>query len=158
MKKLIAAVLAGIAASAIMCSCATPQTNPGSPAITNAVTGVVTPAIPPSTTYVPNQTVGQVATVGNGVAAALPPPWGAVLTGALALLTAATSTIAVVKNSNLRKTADQLATAQAVHDTIIQGIEAAGAAADAVKQAVAKKALDNGTSDAVDAAVTKITG
>lgn len=141
----------------LIAGCATPQITPGTPAqpaITNAVTGVITPpvaATPPVTNYAPNATVGQIVTEGTAVSAVLPQPYGGLVTGLLALLTLGASTVAAYKNK-------QLNTVQAVQNTIIQGVEAAGTVAAAVKQSIAKTALDNGTADTVQAAVNKVTG
>lgn len=131
--------------------CATPTVTPAQPAITNAVTGVVTLPVPASTNYAPNATVGQIVATGTAVSAVLPQPYGGLVTGLLALLTLGASTVAAYKNK-------QLNTVQAVQNTIIQGVEAAGTVAAAVKQSIAKTAAANGTADAVETAVNNITG
>jgi hypothetical protein len=119
---------------------------PAVPAVTNTVTGSITPAVPAVITNVPNQTL---ATVVNGAQAAaplLPPPYGTLLTTILGLITVGSGLVAARANS-------QKNTAQTVAKTIIQGVESVGPAAVAVKQAVAAHALANGVSDDVKSAV-----
>jgi len=45
-----------------------------------------------------------------------------------------------------------------VATTMAQGVEAAGQAAAAIKQSIAKTAIANGTADAVESVVNKVTG
>ncbi len=53
---------------------------------------------------------------------------------------------------------NQAVTASDVAKTVIQGVEAAGTAAAAIKQSIAKTAIANGNADHVENAVNAVTG
>jgi hypothetical protein len=132
--------------------CATPQTiSPPLPPMTNAVTGIVTPAVAAVVTNVPNVTYTKIAADGNAIAPLIPAPFGDVLTALLGVGSVLATILA-------RKANGQLNTVQGVANSIIQGVESAGTAAAAVKQAVAKTAMANGNADAVETAVNAVTG
>jgi hypothetical protein len=151
MKIKFAAIMA-ILATAIFAGCATPTIlSPAIPATTNAVTGVVTPAVPAVVTNLPNATVAKIVGEGEAIAPYVPAPYSAALNAVLALLTFGAGTIAAIKNR-------QLNSANAITATIIQGVEKAGTAASAVKTSIAGMAAANGTADAVESAVNKVTG
>jgi hypothetical protein len=136
----------------LFAGCATPVTlAPAQPAQTNSVTGTITPATPAVVTNLPNATVTEIVSEGNAIAPALPAPYGTALSAVLGLAALAAGYFAQAKNK-------QLNTANAVSTAIIQGVESAGTAAAAVKQAVATVSKANGVSDAVEAAVNKVTG
>jgi hypothetical protein len=157
MKKTFLAASCIAAALVILAGCATPVVTPGTPAqpaVTNAITGVVTPpvaAAPATTNYIPNATVTEVVSAGQGVSTALPQPYGTALSAILGLVALAAGYVAQKKNG-------QLSTANQVTTAIIQGVEAAGTAAAAVKASVATVSKANGVSDAVEAAVNQVTG
>jgi hypothetical protein len=136
---------------ALLAGCATPVITPGTSSVTNSVTGVVTPATPASTNYAPNATATQIIGYGQAGAALLPSPYSGAATSLLGLATLILGAIAARRNGQLN-TANQVTTA------IIQGVESAGTAAAAVKLAVASVSKANGVSDAVEAAVNKVTG
>jgi PBP1b-binding outer membrane lipoprotein LpoB len=148
-----------IAGSAFLIQgCATPQVLspavPAQPASTNTVTGVITPPVPAvaaSVTNLPNATVTKIVAEGDAVAPLIPSPYGTAVTALLGLATLIAGYFAQKKNG-------QLNTANAVSTAIIQGVESAGTAAAAVKTAVANVSKANGVSDAVEAAVNKVTG
>jgi hypothetical protein len=150
MKKLI---ILSIIITAMLTGCATRMVLvpavPAQPAVTNAVTGVITPPVPSVAavvTNVPNQTITTISSYGNQVLPFVPAPWNAVAGGILSLLTIGAGAAAAYKNK-------QLNTANAVTATVVSGVEAAGTLADAVKTAISKQALADGTADAVHAAV-----
>ena len=152
MKKLTPYLIGSFATVAIIAavSCATPVTlTPATPASTNSVTGEVTPAKPAITTNLPNATVTNIAATGHQIAPLLPTPSGTLLDGLLLLMTVGAGAVAKYKNS-------QLNTVQAVQDTIIEGVEAAGPVAATVKQMIAKTALANGVADPLHAAVQAV--
>jgi hypothetical protein len=141
-----------IAAQFLLVGCATREVlSPAQPAETNAVTGVVTPGVPAVVTNLPNATVTTIAAEGEAVAPLIPAPYGTAVTALLGLATLVAGYVAQKKNG-------QLNTANAVSTAIIQGVESAGTAAAAVKTAVATVSKANGVSDAVEAAVNKVTG
>ncbi len=122
--------------------------HPAQPAVTN-VDGTITPAVPAVaaiTTNIPNQTVTTISNYGNQILPFVPAPWNAVAGGILSLLTIGAGATAAYKNK-------QLNTANAVTATVVSGVEAAGTLADAVKTAISKQALADGTADAVHAVV-----
>jgi hypothetical protein len=150
MKKLI---ILSIVITSMLTGCATRMVLvpavPAQPAVTNAVTGVVTPPVPSVAavvTNVPNQTITTISSYGNQVIPFVPAPWNAVAGGILSLLTIGAGAVAAYKNK-------QLNTANAVTATVVSGVEAAGTLADAVKTAISKQALADGTADAVHAVV-----
>ena len=109
------------------------------------------PAVPAVITNLPNQTVAGAVNLLQGVAPAIPAPYGSLLTALLGVVTLATGTIAAYKNK-------QLGTVTAVQNSMIQGVESLGTAAAAVKLAIAAQSKANGVSDATENAVNKITG
>ncbi len=164
------AVVAALFLALALTGCSTPSilspakpeipAQPAQPAITNAATGAISPAlpavaavpaVPAVVTNLPNATVEKIVQEGNAVAPLVPEPYGAALTGLLALLGFGATTIAAIKNK-------QLASANAVSTAIIQGVESAGTAASAVKTAIAATAKANGVADAVELAVNNLTG
>ena len=157
-KLFLAFALSALVAAALIAGCATPNVTPAQPAqpaVTNATTGVVTPpvaAVPAVTNgYSTNAQLTAAAPTVSAIAGVIPSPYGNLLNGLFTLVMFGAGAIAAYKNK-------QLQTVQAVQDTIIQGVEAAGSVAAAVKQSVAKTAAANGTADAVEAAVNKVTG
>ncbi len=147
-----------IAALVILAGCATKQivtpAVPYQPAITNVVTGAVTPEVATVReviAYVPNATVAKIAATGAQVAPLVPAPWGDVLAGLLGLSTVIIGIIARQKNG-------QLKTTQEVTKAIIQGVESAGSAAATVKMAIATVSKANGVADAVEAHVNDVVG
>lgn len=145
-------VIIGIVLSLCIFGCATQRTlvpgTPYQPATTNTdgTINPAVPAVPAVVTNVPNKTVTDLVTTGHEVAPFIPAPWGGILDGGLALAAIIAGAVAKSKNK-------QLNTANAVTATVVQGVEAAGALAGAVKSAIKSRALANGTSDAVHAAV-----
>lgn len=121
---------------------------PEQPATTNAVTGVITPAVPAVITNIPNETATKVIGYGNAVLPFVPAPYGDLL--ALLLGAAAGVTGFIAKRANAKTARDEATIA-----TIVKGVEAAGEAASAVKVSISNTALARGTSDAVQAAVDK---
>lgn len=154
-KSLSICLVGTFAIMVLICSCSTLKTlvaaQPARPAVTNA-DGTITlavPAVAAVTTNVPNETVGKIVSYGNSVVVPfIPAPWNSVAGGVLALLGLGAGAVAGIKNK-------QLNTSQAVVATVVQGVEAAGTLAASVKAAIAKKALSNGTADAVHAAVAE---
>ena len=131
--------------------------SPGQPATTNSVTGVVTPAIPAIYTNIPNPIVTQVASYGTAALPFVPAPYNGILGGVLTLLTLAAGGIAAYKNKQLNTTNAKFNTTNAIVSTIVAGVEAAGEAATAVKQSIAKTAIQNGNADDVHEAVQNLT-
>lgn len=145
-------LLISLAAGFLFIGCTTQQPlTPAVPAQTNAVTGIVTPAIPATFTNVPNTTVMKIVAEGDAIAPVVPAPYNGILTSVLALLAFGATTVATIKNK-------QLNTASAVATTMTQGIETLGTAAAAVKQSIAKTAVANGNADAVESKVNAVTG
>jgi len=153
MKKTLIAPIGGfILVSLLLCGCASTETiKPAQPAITNAVTGEVTPAVPAVVGYVPNKTVTTIVEDGKAITPFLPPPYREVAETALGLATLISGFFWRVKTKQVR-------TKQAVIASIIQGVEAAGNAATVVKEAIAATAAANGNGDHVEAEVNKIVG
>jgi hypothetical protein len=134
----------------LMYGCATEKTLvPAKPAVTN-LDGTITAAVPAVKTNVPNETVTKIVDTGKQVTPFIPAPWGTVVNGVLGLLTVGAGLFAGIKNN-------QLNNANAATETIVAGVEAAGELAGAVKAAIAKQALADGTADAVHAVVKKVT-
>lgn len=116
-------ILAVAAITLVMVGCATPVTlTPGIPASTNALTGAVTPAVPPVTTYEPNHTVAQIAAYGDQAAPLVPAPYNTILLGALALATAVTGLIAKSKNAQANAAAADATNAHAAAATLASAI------------------------------------
>jgi hypothetical protein len=130
--------------------CATKLTlSPAQPAVTN-LDGTITPPIPAVTTNVPNTTVIKGTEAVKAAAPFIPSPWGNVL-NAVAVAVAGITTL-IAKNQNTQKKDIASAT-----KTIIEGVEIGGAAAQAVKDAIAEKALAAGNADTVHALVQEHT-
>jgi hypothetical protein len=154
----IAIFAAFIGAQFLLVGCATPQiltpAVPAQPAITNAATGAITPSVPAVAaveTNLPNQTVLKIVSEGEAVSPLLPAPYGTALSALLALLATGAGIVATIQTKGKNQS-------DAVATSIIQGVESVGTAAAAVKQAVADVSKANGVSDAVEAAVNKVTG
>lgn len=149
MRNKIAIIVISIIASVYVSGCATRVTLvPAQPATTNEVTGVVTPAVPGIYTNIPNQTVTSSVGYGTQALPFIPQPYNGIVGGVLTLLALGAGAAAAYKNK-------QLNTANAVVATVVTGVEAAGSIAAAVKQAISKQALADGTADAVHAAVSE---
>lgn len=88
------------------------------PASTNAVTGVVTPAVT-NVVLTPKESITNGAKTAEGYAGALPPPYGTIAGGLLALALAGVSIYAKQQNG-------QLSTAQSVIQAVVTGVEAVG--------------------------------
>jgi hypothetical protein len=157
----LAAVLGAMVIAAqilLVTGCATPQVIspaiPGVLAVTNSATGAITPAVPPVAavvTNLPNQIVLKIVTEGEAVSPLLPAPYSTALNALLALLATGAGIVATIQTRGKNKS-------DAVATSIIQGVESVGTEAAAVKQAVAAVSKSNGVSDAVEAAVNKVTG
>ncbi len=174
MKKQALILLASlaIASSLYLTGCISPKTVapavPPQPATTNETTGAITPAVPGAPAqvlYVVSPKLAQISSNEAAIyqqyapiAGAVYPPAQPILTvanevfgGIMALLTSVSVLYARKKNK-------QAVTASDVAKTVIQGVEAAGAAAATIKQSIAKTAIANGNADHVENAVNAVTG
>ncbi len=147
-----------IVSAFVLIGCATPKilspAIPAQPAITNAVTGIVTPAaaaVPAVITNLPNATVTAIVAQGTQAAPFVPPPYNGILLGVLGMLSAGATLVATIKNK-------QLGNMTGVATTMTQGIQSMGTAAAATKQAIAAMASANGNADKVEAHVNSVTG
>ncbi len=126
--------------------CATEHTLvPYKPAVTN-VDGTITPAVPAVKEFVPNETVTKGVATAEQFVKYVPDPYKTPIEGGLALATAIAGLVAGFQNRQAKKH-------KSVADTIVAGVEAAGAAADAVKASISKQALSDGNADLVHTAV-----
>ena len=142
-KILAAIVITSAAAMLAITGCAlttpigqtvTPGEN-GNPAVTNQIYGI-------------KPAVATAEETANAVTPFLPAPYNIAVAGLASLFSAGLGAFVAFRNRNAA-----VQDWKNVADTVIQGIESAGTAAAAVKQAVASKALANGTADSVHAAV-----
>jgi hypothetical protein len=139
--------------------CATPNPNAGKTvSTTNPTTGVTTTTTEPE--YLPNQTVTSAVNTASQIAPFVPAPYGTLLTGVLALVTAAAGGVAAWKNNQANGLSAQLT-------SVIQGVESAttdaagnnvaAVSGSAVKASIASHATAAGVGTQLNAAVQKIT-
>lgn len=109
-----------------------------------------------TTEYAPDPQAQAIGGALTGTGAAVPPPYGWVLTAAGLLIGGLSQTVANYKNKRLANAnADKAQQMEDIATTIIQGVEAAGTAAEVVKKAIAARSETDGNQYAVDALVQK---
>lgn len=114
------------------------------PATTNAVTGQVTPPTT-NTTLVPKPAITDALNTANTVAGVLPPPYGDILSGVLALGLGALTLYSRSRNNQLTT---QLNTSQQVVQAVVSGVEAVGH--PDTKAAIQNAAVAAGVQSALD--------
>jgi hypothetical protein len=116
------------------------------PAVTNAVTGEVTP---PLTNVAIAPKVTATIETGKAYAAAAPPPWGWIASGVLTLLSGGLGIYVKSKNGKLK-------TSQSMLNAVVAGVEAAGDSAGEVKISIQKAAAAAGVQEQLDPLVQKV--
>jgi hypothetical protein len=113
---------------------------------------LVTPVYQPGTTnvvqYIPSAPLTNALGIGQQVAPLVPPPFGEIASGVLALATAGLGVYARIKTN-------QLSDHQSMLSAVIAGVEKAGT--PATKDAIAQNAAVAGVGGELDAAVRQVT-
>ena len=155
----IVLLILSIIAACLVGGCISPRTvSAAQPAFTNAVTGVVTPAVPAQVVYVPDTRIAALVSNESALYNQYAPIASTIAPTAAPFITLGQSIFGGIMSIVTGISLLRARRATGVAKTIIQGVESAGPAAAPVKQSIATAALANGNADHVENAVNAIVG